>query len=120
MLVFAVAYSSCALNLLLRDSGFSPSLTSQENTPSTFLQESGQSPSPIDATFVVRSELTGLRSDEGQELAWRNNPDILESRRKMSDISGHNVVRPRLQRTLNHFVIIGSRVTLSLSSELRA
>src|SRR6202162_1289413 len=42
MLVFAMAYSSCALNLLLRDSGLSPSLTSQENTPSTFLQEWGQ------------------------------------------------------------------------------
>jgi hypothetical protein len=40
VLVFAMAYSSCALNLLLRDSGLSPSLTSQENTPSTFLQES--------------------------------------------------------------------------------
>src|SRR6201988_5344748 len=43
MLVFAMAYSSCALNLLLRGSGLFPSLTSQENTSSNFLQESGQS-----------------------------------------------------------------------------
>src|SRR6516165_1167469 len=44
MLAFAMAYSSCALNLQSRDSGLSPLLTSQENTPSLFLQESGRSP----------------------------------------------------------------------------
>src|SRR6516164_6782988 len=43
MLAFAMAYSSCALNLRSRDSGLSPLLTSQENTPSLFLQESGRS-----------------------------------------------------------------------------
>src|SRR6516165_9607478 len=43
MLAFAMAYSSCALNLQSRDSGLSPLLTSQENTPSLFLQESGRS-----------------------------------------------------------------------------
>ena len=37
MLAFAMAYSSCALSLRLRDSGLSPLLTSQENTPSLFL-----------------------------------------------------------------------------------
>src|SRR6516225_2344463 len=42
VLVFTMAYSSCALNLLLRDSGLLLSMTSQENTPSTFLQESRQ------------------------------------------------------------------------------
>src|SRR5215469_18057715 len=42
VLVFTMAYSSCALNLPLRDSGLLLSMTSQENTPSTFLQESRQ------------------------------------------------------------------------------
>src|SRR6516165_7544035 len=46
MLAFAMAYSSCALNLQSRDSGLSPLLTSQENTPSLFLQESGRSRQP--------------------------------------------------------------------------
>jgi hypothetical protein len=48
VLVFAMAYSSCALNLSLGDSGLSPLMTSQENTPSTFLQESGQNRSLSD------------------------------------------------------------------------
>jgi hypothetical protein len=62
-----MAYSSCALNLSLGDSGLSPSLTSQENTPSTFLQESGQNPLVIgqskDQTVVHEGDVfAGLQS----------------------------------------------------------
>ena len=46
-----MSYSSCALNLLLRDSGLLLSMTSQENTPSTFLQESRQNRLHSDRRF---------------------------------------------------------------------
>jgi hypothetical protein len=49
-----MAYSSCALNLLLRDSGLLLSMTSQENTPSTFLQESRQNHPKASATIVAQ------------------------------------------------------------------
>src|SRR6516225_10165902 len=52
VLVFTMAYSSCALNLLLRDSGLLLSMTSQENTPSTFLQESRQNRDDVSVTHT--------------------------------------------------------------------
>src|SRR5215468_475973 len=59
VLVFTMAYSSCALNLLLRDSGLLLSLTSQENTPSTFLQESRQNHQNFDHDYFFKLPLQG-------------------------------------------------------------
>src|SRR6516165_4473815 len=73
MLAFAMAYSSCALNLRSRDSGLSPLLTSQENTPSLFLQESGRSlilaknhvllPEPAPVQFAEATVAVAFRMD---------------------------------------------------------
>src|SRR6516162_8038932 len=81
MLAFAMAYSSCALNLQSRDSGLSPLLTSQENTPSLFLQESGRSPhSPRCFDEIIERIAPAEILDAGGRVFW-----ILPCRRNRAE-----------------------------------